>query len=149
MIGWREWVRLPALGVQAVKAKVDTGARSSAIHAFDVHIDEDGPIVRVRFKIHPIQDESKSSVACEAPLFDRRWVRSSNGKRELRPVIRTELALMDETWPIDLTLTSRDVMGFRMLLGREAIRRRLLVDPGVSFKAPEFIPEGKERRKHR
>lgn len=132
-IGWREWLALPDLGVDRIKAKVDTGARTSSLHAFDVHVDTRRS--RVRFKVHPIQRSSHETVECEAPLVDRRWVRSSNGKRELRPVIETSVALLGETFTIEVTLTSRDLMGFRMLLGREAIRRRFLVNAGRSFVA--------------
>jgi hypothetical protein len=136
-IGWREWVALPHLGVHAVKAKVDTGARTSSLHAFDVAIHRRRGGDVVTFKVHPIQRETDTTVSCEEPLFDERWVTSSNGRRELRPVIRTQLSLLDKTWPIEVTLTSRDIMGFRMLLGREAIRARFLVDPGRSYLASD------------
>src|SRR5688500_2483335 len=115
-IGWREWVVLPDLGIKRVKAKVDTGARSSSLHAFDVEVVEGRGRSRVSFKVHPIQDDSATSVRCEALLHDQRWVKSSDGRRELRPVIRTRLETAGESWEIDLTLTSRDLMGFRMLL---------------------------------
>lgn len=143
-IGWREWVALPDLFIERIKAKVDTGARSSSLHAFDIRI-----LVRpdpvVQFKVHPLQHEAAGEIACEAPLLEQRWVRSSNGKRELRPVVRTTLALGDEVWPIELTLTSRDAMGFRMLLGREAMRRRFTVDPGVSYLVRKLVPKGKKK----
>jgi hypothetical protein len=142
-IGWREWVALPDLGVERIKVKVDTGARTSALHAFDVRVDETADPPRVRFKVHPIQRSTGETVTCEAPLVERRWVRSSNGKRERRPVIVTALGLLGERWPIEVTLTSRDMMGFRMLLGRQAIRRRVVVNPGRSFLASS------ERRKKR
>lgn len=129
-IGWREWVSLPGLGIKRVKAKVDTGARSSSLHAFDVEVLPRG---RVEFKVHPIQDDSKTTIVCQAPLHDQRLVRSSDGRAQLRPVIRVEMEALGEIWEIDVTLTSRDLMGFRMLLGREAIRGRFLVDPGRSF----------------
>ncbi|HVS66693.1 MAG TPA: RimK/LysX family protein [Thermoanaerobaculia bacterium] len=132
-VGWREWIQIPELGQFLIKAKVDTGARSSSLHAYDLEIvDRDG-IEWVRFVVHPLQRDTEVTVECEAPLLERRWVRSSTGERQLRPVIRTDLLLAGRPWPIDLTLTSRDVMGFRMLLGREAIRRRFLVDPGRSY----------------
>ncbi|MGF1510339.1 MAG: ATP-dependent zinc protease [Myxococcota bacterium] len=139
-IGWREWVQLPDLNVPAIKAKVDTGARSSALHAFDVAIEGDVPKREVSFIVHPFQGGSGQAIACRAALLEQRWVKSSNGVRELRPVIRTRLGLMGDTWDIDLTLTSRDAMGFRMLLGREAIRGRFLVNPGKSFRAKAFLP---------
>lgn len=141
IVGWREWVGLPALGVRRVKAKVDTGARSSSLHAFDVAIREKDDGLVVSFNVHPFQDSHAHIKRCTVPLADERWIRSSNGKRELRPVIRTALRLGQDSWPIDLTLTSRDLMGFRMLLGREAIRRRFVVDPGRSFLMPELRPK--------
>jgi hypothetical protein len=87
----------------------------------------------VTFSVHPIQGDSITTVMCSAELVEQRWVKSSNGKRELRPTIRTSVSFGNEAWSIDLTLTSRDLMGFRMLLGREAVRRRFLVDAGRSF----------------
>jgi hypothetical protein len=143
-IGWREWIELPDLNIERIKAKVDTGARSSSLHAFDIRIlVRDQPVVQ--FKVHPLQHQGKVEIACEAPLLEQRWVRSSNGKRELRPVVRTRLALGDDAWPIDLTLTSRDSMGFRMLLGREAVRRRFTVDPGVSYLVRKLVPKTKKK----
>lgn len=140
-IGWREWVSIPELGIARVKAKVDTGARSSALHAIRIHVAEENGVEVVRFAVHPFQDDSRTTVHCEAPLLEKRWVTSSNGKRQLRPVIRTTISLDGRDWPIDITLTSRDMMGFRMLLGREAVRKRYVVDPSRSYLA--------ERRKQR
>jgi hypothetical protein len=131
-IGWREWVSLPDLGIARVKAKVDTGARSSSIHAFDIEVVRRKGRSRVRFKVHPSLKNAGETVRCDTPLHDMRWVKSSNGARELRPVIRTHVALGNARWLIDLTLTSRELMGFRMLLGREAVRRRFVIDPGRS-----------------
>ncbi len=133
IIGWREWVELPELRIARVKAKVDTGARSSSLHAFDVKIVTRRKRSMVHFCVHPIQNDTGTTVSCSAELVDQRWIKSSNGKRELRPTIRTSVSFGAEAWPIDLTLTSRDLMGFRMLLGREAVRRRFLVDAGRSF----------------
>ncbi|MDX1689396.1 MAG: RimK/LysX family protein [Acidimicrobiia bacterium] len=132
-IGWREWVGLPDLGVGAIKAKVDTGARSSALHAWDVEIDRDRALVR--FTLHPIQRDMRTTVEAEAPLHELRTVRASSGHAETRPVILTPVTLMGRTWPIEVTLTRRDAMGFRMLLGRQAVRRQFVVDPGRSFVA--------------
>lgn len=134
-VGWREWVSLPELGVDAVKAKVDTGARTSALHAFDVEEYDDGEQRMVRFKVHPIQRDSHHTVEAAALLVDRRVVRNPGrgAREELRPVISTEVQVGDERYPIELTLTRRDAMGFRMLLGRQAIRGRFVVDPGKSF----------------
>ena len=133
VIGWREWVGLPELGVPRVKAKVDTGARSSALHAFSIATFERDNMTWVRFIVHPRTASDRPSIAAEALLEDERWIRSSNGTRQLRPVIRTDVQVPAGRWSIDVTLTDRDVMGFRMLLGREAIRGRFLVDPGRSF----------------
>jgi hypothetical protein len=135
IIGWREWVALPELGIGRIKAKIDTGARSSSLHAFDVeHFQRRGRRY-VRFKIHPIQRSSAGIVEVEAPILEFRNVRSSSGKATNRPVIITTLEVLGMSWPIELTLANRDEMGFRMLLGREAIRGRMLVDPGRSYYA--------------
>lgn len=145
VIGWREWIELPDLGVEAVKAKVDTGARSSTLHAFDVERFERDDRPWVRFCVHPIQRSTTTTVAAEAPLHDERWVRDSGGREQRRPVILTAARLLARAWPIELTLTNRDAMGFRMLLGRQAVRRRFVVDPGRSFvagRAPTAPPRG-------
>jgi hypothetical protein len=132
-MGWREYLTLPALGIEQIKAKVDTGARSSALHAFDIEqIERDG-VVLVRFKVHPQQRSTAVTIESEAPLLDQRTVKSSGGHAQLRPVVKTLVTVGEHTWPIELTLTSRDQMGFRMLLGREAVRRRFWVDPGRSY----------------
>lgn len=145
IIGWREWVSLPSLGIPWIKAKVDTGARSSALHAFDIeHVTEDG-IAMVRFCVHPAQRTSRVMVTATAPVVDERWVRSTSGHSDWRIVVATEVELHGLRWPIELTLAKRDVMGFRMLLGREAIRRRFLVNPGRSFRAG--VPDAVARRK--
>jgi hypothetical protein len=135
VIGWREWVELAGLGGGNVdvKVKVDTGARSSALHAFNVERFRRGGEDWVRFDVHPFQNDSKFTIPGEAPLVDERWVRSSSGKADLRPVIRTAVRFLDLEWEIELTLTRRDLMGFRMLLGRQAIRKRFVVDPARSF----------------
>jgi hypothetical protein len=133
VIGWREWVGLPELGIDAVKAKVDTGARSSALHAFDVKVFERDGLWLVRFKVHPLQRDSRRTVALVAELLDERQVRNSGGRLELRPVVQTAVELMGQRWPIELTLTNRDAMGFRMLLGRRAVRGKFAIDPGRSF----------------
>ena len=139
-VGWREWAALPELGIPAIKVKLDTGARSSALHAFDVERVEDTSGVWVEFAVHPLQRDSCETVRARAPLVDKRWVRSSSGRRTFRPVIVTQLVLGANSWPIEITLVRRDLMGFRMLVGREALRRRLVVDPGSSFLAGEPGP---------
>ncbi len=133
IIGWREWVKLPDLKVLKIKAKIDTGARTSALHAFRVTpFTKDGASY-VRFYVHPLQRKNKPEVKCVALVIDHRTITDSGGKREERPVIRTVLKIGKSRYPIELTLTNRDQMGFRMLLGRQALRRRYLVDPSRSF----------------
>jgi hypothetical protein len=132
-IGWREWVLLPDLCGTVVKAKIDTGARTSSLHAFDLEISGDGPGAVATFEIHPIQRSVTSAVTVSHPVADFRRVRSSTGHTEERPVIRTPIRIGGREFDIDITLTSRDAMGFRMLLGRSAIRNRFAVDAGRSF----------------
>lgn len=132
-LGWREWVSLPALGVPALKAKVDTGARSSALHAWDLEEFQRDGIRWVRFTVHPWQGDVSAAFTAECPLLGERSVRSSHGHLEVRPVIRTSVFVGAHPLSIELTLTNRDSMGFRMLLGRSAMRRRFVVDPGRSF----------------
>ncbi len=142
VIGWREWVALPDLGLARLKAKVDSGARTSALHAFHVQVLPDR---RVRFRLHPLQRKNGPTVECSAPLVGYRWVRSSSGHRTRRPVVLTRLVIGGATWPVEITLVRRDLMGFRMLLGRQALRRRALVDPGRSLRAGRpRLPEGEE-----
>jgi hypothetical protein len=132
-IGWREWVALPELGVHQIKAKIDTGARSSTLHAFDIEFYEQPDRTFVRFQVHPLQRNNHQVVFAEAELIDKRYVRNSGGQSQLRPVIATVVSIGAYQWPIELTLTNRDEMGFRMLLGRQALRHRFLVDAGRSF----------------
>ena len=133
LAGWREWVSLPELGVPWVKAKLDTGARSSSIHAFDLEeVERDGlPWARVR--IHPWQRSDADAVECERPVLDVRDVRSSSGHAERRLVVALDIVLMGRTVRAEMTLARRDEMGFRMLVGREALRRGFAVDPGRSY----------------
>lgn len=133
VVGWREWVGVPDLGVAWVKAKVDTGARSSSLHAWDLEVDE--PAGVVRFRVHPFQHDDDTVIDTEARLVEHRSVRSSNGTIEVRPVVATTVVVLGHPIETELTLTRRDDMGFRMLLGRRTIRRRFLVDPARSFLA--------------
>jgi hypothetical protein len=144
-VGWREWVSLPLLGVDSVKVKVDTGARSSSLHAYDIEEITLRGKPWVVFKVHPLQRNDSFIQECRAPLLEHRHVTSSNGKRDLRPVIHTQVRLGVHELPIELTLTRRDEMGFRMLLGREALRGRFVVDPGRSYIASKRPP--RERRR--
>jgi hypothetical protein len=132
-IGWREWLALPELSIPRIKAKVDTGARSSALHAYDIEYFNHHGSKFVRFKVHPVQRNSRIVRTCEAEVVDMRNVTSSSGHITLRPVIFTDVRLLSQQWKVELTLIARDEMGFRMLLGRQALRDHFLVDPGRSF----------------
>ena len=132
-LGWREWVSLPQLGIRQIKAKVDTGARTSALHAFSVRVFQEGDKERVEFMLHPVQKDNETVVTCVADILDRRTVTDSGGHKEERFVISTELAIGKYSWPIEVTLTARDDMLFRMLIGRTAIKNIARVDPARSY----------------
>ncbi|MGD8347453.1 MAG: RimK/LysX family protein [Lysobacterales bacterium] len=136
-LGWKEWLSLPGLGIDHVKAKVDTGARTSALHAFEIEELDSGR--RLRFLVHPLQRDTATVVECFADVVDRRIVSDSGGHREQRWVIRTDVAIGPYLWPAEFTLTARDNMLFRVLLGRTAIKGLALVDPSRAYlvgKAP-------------
>jgi len=133
VVGWREWAHLPELDVAWLKTKVDTGARTSSLHAEDLEYFERGGREMVRFVVFPRQRSRAEGRPVEAPLLEVRKIRSSNGQQEERPVIETTLDLGGERWTIELTLARRDLMGFRMLIGRQGLREHALVDPGRSF----------------
>lgn len=134
-IGWREWVALPELGIQRLKAKIDSGARTSALHATDIAVRHDGETMVVDFRV---LTETGALRACTAPLEDERMIRNTSGQEEHRVVIRTLLSIAGRRWPIDVSLTDRGPMKFDLILGRTAVRRHgLLIDPGRSFLAGE------------
>ena len=132
-LGWREWAALPDLSLPAIKVKVDTGARTSALHAFYTEKYTLDSVDMVKFLIHPIQKNDDFHIECHAPIIDFREVSDSGGHREMRYVIETIIVIGTQHWPIELTLTNRDTMLFRMLLGRRAIEAQAVVDPGVSY----------------
>ena len=148
-IGWREWVRLPELGDTTVKAKVDTGARTSTLHAYDVTEFERDGSSWARFSFHPVQRDETTTITAEAALVGRRTVTASNGQSELRYVVETEALIDGERIPIELTLTRRDAMGFRMLLGRRALQGRFVVDPKRSYRTAESKQVRKRAKKER
>ncbi|MFT3796353.1 30S ribosomal protein S6--L-glutamate ligase [Flavobacterium sp.] len=133
IIGSEEWFTFPDLGIPAIKARIDSGAKTSALHAINIAPFQKEGENWVKFDINPIQNNLKTIIHCEAPLVDKRIVKSSSGFREQRYVIQTHVEIGESTWPIEMTLTNRDSMGFRMLLGREAMSGRLLVDPEKKY----------------
>ena len=133
IIGWREKAALPQLGVHSIKVKVDSGAKTSALHATRVETFTQNGKRKVRFRLHPRQNDKHKWVWAEADLVEKRKVKSSTGTETLRPVIRTQISLSGELYSIEVTLVNREMMGFRMLLGREAFRKRFLVDASKSF----------------
>jgi ribosomal protein S6--L-glutamate ligase len=138
VLGWEEWVGLPDLDLPAIKAKVDTGAKTSSLHAFFVEPFGSASRPMVRFGVHPIPGRNDVEVICTAEAIDHREVTSSNGESEIRYVIRTSLKLGERAWPIELTLTNRETMSYRMLIGRQAIQDDMLVDPATSFRQPRL-----------
>ncbi|WP_417260944.1 30S ribosomal protein S6--L-glutamate ligase [Celeribacter sp.] len=136
-LGWEEWAALPALGLPALKVKVDTGAKTSALHAFDIEPFGKADAPKVRFNINPVPGREDITISCSADVVDRREVTSSNGETELRYVIATEIEIGERSWPIEITLTNRTNMAYRMLLGRQAIQDDMIVQPTESFCQPE------------
>jgi hypothetical protein len=144
VLGWREWVSLPLLGIDWVKCKVDTGARTSALHAFYLERVREHGRDRVRFGLHPFQRDQSHAVMCTADVLDERIVSDSGGHREQRLVIHSEAVVGQCRFGLELTLTNRDTMRFRMLLGRTALADRFLVDPSRSYLAGR-PPRGQRR----
>ncbi|PVE95561.1 MULTISPECIES: RimK/LysX family protein [unclassified Microbacterium] len=149
LTGWREWVSLPDLGVDWLKAKIDTGARTSSLHAFDVDEFEREGEDWVRFRVKPWQDSQEDAVVVETPVHDRRAVRSSSGHAQERLVVKLLVRLVDREVLAEVTLSNRDEMGFRMLIGREALRRGYIVDPARSFLGGRAPREARRRNRGR
>jgi len=132
-IGWREWVSLPDLAIAKIKAKIDTGARTSALHAFSLNPFSENGQDKITFEIHPLQHNKNEIITCTADVIDRREVTDSGGHTEERFVIITPICIAGQAWPIEITLTERENMLFRMLLGRSALRKHFVVNPARSF----------------
>ena len=133
IVGWREWVSFTEFGGPPVRAKVDTGARTSAIHARNIKITRQGGRDIATFDIYPVQRDASIVVHCRAPIVTRRRIRNSGGQVQERLIVRTTIAIGDNSFAIDLSLTRRDQMGYRMLLGRRALKNRFVVDSGRSY----------------
>ncbi|WP_153557038.1 ATP-dependent zinc protease family protein [Roseimaritima sediminicola] len=142
LIGWREWALLEGLDLPPIKVKIDTGARSSALHATRLKTFERDGQTWAAFTIHPLQRTTRQSQRVEMPVVEFRRVRSSNGQETDRPVVRTPVVIGQTRWILELTLADRDAMGFRMLLGRQAMRKRFQIDPGKSYL--QGIPQEKD-----
>jgi len=140
-VGWRERLSLPGLGIEKIKAKIDTGARTSCLHAFKLESFTKDDKLWVRFWIHPTQHNTEEVVICEAEVIEERIVRDSGGHEESRYVIESEICLGGQTWRAEITLTNRENMAFRMLLGRTAMHKRIVVDPTASFLIPFEEPQ--------
>lgn len=133
LIGWKEWLVLPDLGIPALKVKIDTGARTSALHTFSLEEFTSKGRLMVRFGVHPFRKQTTVELFCEAPVVDQRVVKNSGGHSEMRYVIETNALLGTLLWPIKITLTNRDNMMFRMLLGRTALKDRFIIDPAKKY----------------
>jgi ribosomal protein S6--L-glutamate ligase len=138
VIGSEEWCGLPELHIPAIKVRVDSGAKTSALHAINIRPFKKEGVDWVSYEVHPIQRDAKTTIHCESLVIDKRKVKSSSGLGEVRYVVKTILSIAESTWPIEITLTNRDSMGYRMLLGREAMSGKMLVDPESSFQLGEL-----------
>lgn len=146
-VGWREWISLPDLGVKNIKGKLDTGARTSSLHTFIIDpYTEDGKNM-VRFGLHPLQRRKDIEIICNAEVLDRRMILDTGGRRELRYVIRTTISLAGIQWPIEVNLANREDLRFRFLIGREAMKNRLVVDPGRSYVHGRIRSKSSDKRR--
>ncbi len=130
LIGWQEWCALPKLHLPAIKAKIDTGAKTSALHAYDIRPFHRHGELFAHFKVHPLQRREDLEIECTAHVIDHRVIMNSGGYKELRYVIRTDILLGTLKWEIDISLTNREPLAFRMLLGRDALAHHFLIEPG-------------------
>lgn len=129
LIGWKEWCSLPDLKIPAIKAKIDTGAKTSCLHAIEIEPFKKNTIQWVRFILDPLQGDAKVLIKCNARVVDTRLITSSSGHKELRFIIQTMLHLGASKWPIEISLSNRESMRFRMLLGRDALKTHAIIDP--------------------
>lgn len=132
-LGWREWSVLPDLGIPAIKAKIDTGAKTSALHTFGIEPFTQNKTAFVRFWVHPLQRNESFAIECVAPVKDERIVSDSGGHKEMRYIIETQIQIGVKSWRIEMSLTNRDTMRFRMLLGRRAMQDNIVVHPAASY----------------
>jgi ribosomal protein S6--L-glutamate ligase len=133
IIGAREWCSLPNLGIELIKAKVDSGAKTTALHADNLEKFYKNDEKWVKFSIKPLKSRQDLIVQCEAKLLEKRIIKSSNGSKEERVVIESDLVLGNKTYPIEITLTNRKLMGFNMLLGRQAMEGKNLIDCNLRY----------------
>jgi hypothetical protein len=148
-VGWREWISLPDLKIESIKAKFDTGARTSVLHTYFIEPIMSSDIPRVRFGVHPLQKSNKRDVVCTGDIIDYRRIVDSGGHPEMRYIIRTSVKVGERIWPIDLSLTNREQMRFRLLIGRTAISGHLIIDPQISFTLGRPLKAKKNRQKKR
>lgn len=146
IIGWREWISLPTLGINRIKAKIDTGARTSSLHAVNLKYSREHGKEYVYFTVHPIQGNSHFAKHIKAPLVDERYVKSTSGHKTMRPIVQSSIILGPYAWDLEITLFDRESMGHRFLLSRQAIKKRFLVNVGRSYVLSKEINR-KERLK--
>lgn len=149
IVGWREWVSLPGVGVPWVKAKLDSGARTSSIHAFNIEEFVRDDTFWVRFQIHPWQRSHNDSVTVELPVLEMRNIRSSNGQVQHRMTVLVDVSIAGRVQPVEMTLSNRDEMGFRILIGRQALRQGYLVDSGLSYAGGRPVPSIRKKNRSR